>query len=89
MRAVQLNKHSPIEEKPLEFVDLPIPVPNDNQILVKVSVCGLCHTDLDEIEGRLKPTKYPIVLGHQIVGTVTDKGKAVTKFKTDERVGIT
>lgn len=89
MRAVLLNKHSPIEEKPLKFVDLPTPIPNDNQILVKVSVCGLCHTDLDEIEGRLKPTKLPIVLGHQVVGTVADKGKAVTKFKTDERVGIT
>ena len=89
MRAVVLNKHSTIEEKPLELADLPIPVPNDNQILVKVSVCGLCHTDLDEIEGRLKPAKLPIVLGHQVVGTVADKGKAVAKFNIDERVGIT
>ncbi len=89
MRAVVLDKHSTIEEKPLEPADLPIPVPNDNQILVKVSVCGLCHTDLDEIEGRLKPDKLPIVLGHQIVGTVADKGKAVTKFNVEERIGIT
>ncbi len=89
MRAVLLNKHSPIEEKPLELVDLPIPVPNDDQILVRVSVCGACHTDLDEVEGRLKPTKSPIVLGHQVVGKVTDKGKDVTKFKIGDRVGIT
>ena len=89
MRAMILDKQSPIEEKPLKLTDLPTPTPNDNQILVKVSVCGLCHTDLDEIEGRLKPTRLPIVLGHQVVGTVADTGKAVTKFKTRERVGIT
>ena len=89
MRAMVLNKISPIEEKPLEAADLPIPAPGDNQILVKTSVCGVCHTDLDEIEGRLKPAKLPIVLGHQVVGMVADKGKAVTKFKIDERIGIT
>jgi propanol-preferring alcohol dehydrogenase len=89
MRAMVLNKISPIEEEPLEAADLPIPTPDDNQILVKTLVCGACHTDLDEIEGRLKPAKLPIVLGHQVVGVVADKGKAVTKFKTGDRVGIT
>jgi propanol-preferring alcohol dehydrogenase len=84
-----LNKISPIEEKPLEADDLPIPAPGDNQILVKILACGVCHTDLDEIEGRLKPAKLPIVPGHQVVGTVADKGKAVTRFKIDDRVGIT
>ena len=88
MRAMVLNKISPVEDRPLEAADLPIPTPADNQILVKISVCGVCHTDLDEIEGRLKPPKLPIVLGHQIVGMVADIGKAVTKFKTDERIGI-
>ncbi|MHC4749190.1 MAG: zinc-dependent alcohol dehydrogenase family protein [Planctomycetota bacterium] len=89
MRAMVLDRQSPIEEKPLKLADLPMPAPSNNQILVKVSVCGLCHTDLDEIEGRLIPARLPIVLGHQVVGMVTDKGKAVTKFKTQERVGIT
>ncbi|MBA7601289.1 putative alcohol dehydrogenase AdhA [subsurface metagenome] len=89
MKAVVLNKTSPIEGKPLELIDLPRPTVADDQILVKVSVCGACHTDLDEVEGRLKPTKLPIVPGHQIVGAVADKGKAVTKFKTGDRVGIT
>ncbi len=89
MKAVVLNKTSFIEEKPLELTDLPRPTVADDQILVKVLVCGACHTDLDEVEGRLKPTKLPIVPGHQIVGTVADKGKAVTKFKTGDRVGIT
>jgi len=89
MRAMVLVKQSPIEEKPLEAADLPVPEPDDNQILVKIRVCGACHTDLDEAEGRLKPAGLPIVPGHQVVGTVADKGKAVTKFKTGERVGIT
>jgi len=89
MKAMVLNKTFPVEEKPLELTDLPRPTVADDQILVKVLVCGACHTDLDEVEGRLKPTKLPMVLGHQVVGTVADKGKAVTKFKTGDRVGIT
>ena len=89
MRAMILEGWSPIEAKPLRLADLPTPTPDDNQILVKVSVCGACHTDLDEVEGRLKPTKSPIVPGHQVVGKVMDKGKAVTKFNIGDRVGIT
>jgi propanol-preferring alcohol dehydrogenase len=89
MKAMILDKQSPIEEKPLKPADLPTPAPYDGQILVKVSVCGACHTDLDEAEGRLKPTKSPIVPGHQVVGKVVDKGKAVTKHKIGDRIGIT
>ena len=89
MKAMILDKQSPIEDKPLKPVDLPIPMPNDGQILVEVSVCGACHTDLDEAESRLKPTKSPIVPGHQVVGKVVDKGKAVTKYQIGDRVGIT
>ena len=89
MKAMILGRQSPIEEKPLKPADLPTPAPNDRQILVEVSVCGACHTDLDEAEGRLKPTKSPIVPGHQVVGKVVDKGKAVTKYQIGERVGIT
>jgi propanol-preferring alcohol dehydrogenase len=89
MKAMILDTQSPIEEKPLKPADLPIPAPAENQILVEVSVCGACHTDLDEAEGRLEPTKSPIVPGHQVVGKVADTGKAVTKHKTGDRVGIT
>ena len=89
MKAMVLKKPSVVEEKPLELTDLPIPEPADNQILVKVLVCGACHTDLDEVEGRLMPSTLPIVPGHQVVGTVAQKGKAVTKFETGDRVGIT
>ena len=89
MRALILESHSPIEEAPLKLTDLPRPAPGDNQILVRISVCGACHTDLDEVEGRLEPTMSPIVPGHQIVGTVVDRGRAVTRFEVGERVGIT
>jgi len=89
MKAMVLRKSSPIEERPLELTDLPVPTPSRDEILVEVSVCGACHTDLDEAEGRTERTKSPIVPGHQVVGTVADKGKAVTKFKTGDRVGIT
>ncbi len=73
---------------PLELVDLPIPVPGENEILVHVSVCGVCHTELDEIEGRTPPTKLPIVPGHQIVGRVEEAGSNAKRFKTGDRVGI-
>ena len=89
MKAMILEGPAPIETKPLKLADLPTPTPGDNQILVKVSVCGACHTDLDEAEGRLTPTKSPIVPGHQVVGRVVDKGKAVTRFSVGDRVGIT
>lgn len=89
MQAMVLDRNCPVEERPLKLVDLPIPKPGDKEILVKVSVCGACHTDLDEVEGRLMPSKFPIVLGHQVVGTVADVGKAVSKFNGGERVGIT
>jgi propanol-preferring alcohol dehydrogenase len=71
------------------MTDLPIPTPGDRDILVRVCGCVACHTDLDEAECRLKPTKSPIVPGHQVVGTVADKGRTVTKFRTGDRVGIT
>ncbi len=89
MKAVVLTKQSPIEEKPLQLTDLPAPTPGDEEILIKTAVCGACHTDLDEAEGRLVPSKLPIIPGHQVVGTVAEKGKSVTKFKLGDRVGVT
>jgi len=87
MKAQILRRIAPVEEKPLELVELPIPEPGDRQILVKVLACGVCHTELDEIEGRLRP-KLPIILGHEIVGRVEKLGAGVTKFKPGDRVGI-
>jgi len=73
---------------PLELVDLPDPVPEENDILVKVSACGVCHTELDEIEGRTPPPRLPIVLGHQVVGRVAGTGSGASSFKIGDRVGI-
>ena len=89
MRAMILDGPAPIEEEPLRLVDVPAPTPASRQILVKVSVCGACHTDLDEAEGRLTPSKSPIIPGHQVVGRVVAKGEAVSRFDIGDRVGIT
>jgi propanol-preferring alcohol dehydrogenase len=82
-----LKEISPIEKEPLKMMDLSDPVPGLKEILVKISACGICHTELDEIEGRLPP-RLPIVLGHQIVGRVKELGSGVTKFNLGDRVGI-
>jgi len=90
MKAMVLNRITSLEEdkNPLEMVNLPDPVPKDNEILVKVSACGVCHTELDEIEGRTPPPRFPVVLGHEIVGRVVETGTNVNKFKIGDRVGI-
>jgi propanol-preferring alcohol dehydrogenase len=88
MKAIVLNKTSPIEDKPLALVELPKPKPKDKEVLIKVSVCGACRTDLDEAEGRVA-TKLPVVPGHQVVGIVAESGKGVTKHKVGDRVGVT
>ena len=73
---------------PLELVDLPDPVPADDEVLVRISACGVCHTELDEIEGRTPPPKFPVVLGHEVVGRVEQTGKNATRFKAGDRVGV-
>ena len=87
MKAMVLKEISPIEKEPLKIMELPDPVPGTKEILVKISACGVCHTELDEIEGRLPP-KLPIVLGHQIIGRVDKLGQGATKFNLGDRVGI-
>jgi propanol-preferring alcohol dehydrogenase len=87
MKAMLLKKTSLVEKEPLQWVDLPSPTPSLKEILVKVSACGICHTELDEIEGRLPPN-LPIILGHEIVGRVEGLGSGVTKFAEGDRVGI-
>jgi propanol-preferring alcohol dehydrogenase len=87
MKAMVLKRTASVEERPLVVEDLPIPQPGPKQVLVKVSACGICHTELDEIEGRL-PAKLPIVLGHQVIGSVDSLGAKAAKFKLNDRVGI-
>jgi propanol-preferring alcohol dehydrogenase len=90
MKAMVLNQISGIREnkRPLKLVQLPDPIPGDKEILVKVSTCGVCHTELDEIEGRTPPPYLPIILGHQIVGHVVQTGSNTNRFKIGDRVGI-
>ena len=87
MKAMILNEISPVEKEPLKMIDLPIPVPGRKEILVKVSTCGICHTELDEIEGRIQP-RLPIILGHEIVGRVEHMGSEAEKFDLGDRVGV-
>lgn len=90
MKAMVLNRVTNLRENeaPLELVDIQKPVPGDKDLLVKVSVCGVCHTELDEIEGRTPPSFFPIVLGHQVVGQVEEIGTKVKRFNIGDRVGI-
>ncbi len=75
-------------KKPLELTEMPVPVPGERELLVKISACGVCHTELDEVEGRTPPPRLPVVPGHQVVGTVEETGSGVTVFKAGDRVGV-
>jgi len=90
MKAMVLNELCSLEENktPLELTELPDPVPGEKEILVRVSACGVCHTELDEIEGRTPPPRLPVVLGHQVVGRVKETGSEASGFEIGDRVGI-
>lgn len=90
MKAMVLKGIRKISEdkNPLDLVDLPIPDIKENELLVKISVCGVCHTELDEIEGRTPPPSFPMVLGHQVVGRIEKIFNKTSKFKIGDRVGI-
>ena len=79
MKAMILNSITDLEknQEPLALVNVPEPVPGDNEVLLKVSACGVCHTELDEIEGRTPPPVFPVIPGHQVVGRVISAGKNV------------
>lgn len=77
-----------LNREPLQPAEIPKPVPAENEILVKVSACGVCHTELDEIEGRTPPPHLPVVLGHQVVGRIDAVGSGVKDVKDGERVGV-
>lgn len=84
MKAMLLQELAPFKENPspLSLTEVPEPVPNQDQVLIKISACGVCHTELDEIEGRTAPPELPIILGHQVVGTVE------TGPNQGQRVGV-
>ena len=75
-------------KNPLTPMDIPDPEVSNEEILIEVATCGVCHTELDEIEGRTPPPVLPIVLGHQIVGRIVAAGDQAKRFKLGARVGI-
>jgi alcohol dehydrogenase, propanol-preferring len=90
MKAMVLSRVCNLEEdrKPLDLSDIPEPVPETGEIMIRVKACGVCHTELDEIEGRTPPPHFPVVLGHQVVGIVARAGEGVKRFHGGERVGV-
>ena len=90
MKAMLLNELGPLRENvdALELADIPTPAPRPNELLVAVAACGVCHTELDEIEGRTPPPSLPIVLGHEVVGHVVGTGDGTSKHAQGDRVGI-
>ena len=90
MRAMQLEQivDLDVNAEPLRLVDLDVPGPGPGEILVAVSACGVCHTELDEIEGRTPPPRLPVVPGHEVVGRVAGAGEGATRFEEGDRVGV-
>lgn len=84
MQAMVLEK----QKEPLVLKELPVPQPNPDQVLIRVHACGICRTDLHVFDGDLTEPKLPLVIGHEIVGTVVKIGEKVKQFKVDDRIGV-
>jgi len=84
MRAMVLGR----AEEPLRPAELPDPRPGAGQVLISVGACGVCRTDLHIVDGELDKPKLPLVLGHQIVGTVIEAGERAERFEPGRRVGV-
>ena len=88
VRALALAAQAAIEKEPLRLEERPVPEPGPGEILVRVAACGVCRTDLHLVEGDLPLVRSPVVLGHQIVGTVERTGPGAARFEASARVGI-
>jgi propanol-preferring alcohol dehydrogenase len=88
MKAWILEEQARVEELPLKLVEVPIPHPQDDEIRVKISACGVCRTDIHIAEGDLPLRKSPIILGHEIVGVVDDVGEDVQRFSEGDDAGV-
>jgi len=90
MKAMQLRQISEIKanSEPLHLVEVPVPEPQPHEILLRVHACGVCHTELDEIEGRLPPPELPVIPGHQVIGKVAECGSQTTTYALGDRVGV-
>lgn len=90
MKAMVLERTMPLNgnDRPLVMRELPIPQPKEYEVLIKVAACGVCHTELDEIEGRTPPAYFPMVLGHQAVGVIESCGENVQQVHEGDVVGV-
>ena len=90
MKAMVLDKIVSLAEthQPLRLADTAVPVPAPGELLIRVAACGVCHTELDEIEGRTPPPRLPMILGHQVVGRVESVTEGATGFQIGDRVGV-
>jgi len=90
MRAMLITRIADLKvnREPLELRDIPRPEPGEREVLLKVLACGVCHTDMDEIEGRTPPPRLPVIPGHQVVGCVEERGRGAGRFKVGDRVGV-
>jgi propanol-preferring alcohol dehydrogenase len=84
MKAMVLEKPG----QPLVEKELPVPKPNDNQVLIKIHTCGVCRTDLHVVDNELPNPKLPLIPGHEIIGTVIETGKHAHRYKKGTRVGV-
>jgi propanol-preferring alcohol dehydrogenase len=84
MRAMVLER----AREPLRSAELPDPAPGSGQVLISVSACGVCRTDLHIADGELEKPKLPLVPGHQIVGVVIEAGEGAERFAAGQRVGV-
>lgn len=87
MKAMVLARTGPIENQPLELREVPTPEPGPGEVRIRVTACGVCHTELDEIEGRLE-ARLPVIPGHEIVGQVDALGPGTSRFPPGRRVGV-
>lgn len=91
MKAMRLHRIAPItadSDGPLVLDEVPVPEPAAGEVLIRVKTCGICHTELDEIEGRTPPAVLPMTLGHQVVGEVVRLPAAGTRLALGQRVGV-
>ncbi len=88
MKAMLLRRQAAIRSRPLELADLPDPVPEAGEVLVRIRVCAVCRTDLHVVEGDLPARRLPLVPGHQAVGVVEGLGPGCGRFRPGDRVGI-
>lgn len=87
MKAMHLKQPMPVDQSPLDLVDLPKPCPGPDEVRIKVSACGVCHTDLHTVEGDLSLPRLPLIPGHEVIGIVDEMGSQTSRFRIGDRVG--